>query len=114
MIFKIGEIDVGKLIIPPEISDTFRSQSVNYTLDGSAVIDRVSALSKTHIVVQIPLIDSVKWAEIKAVIAAISFPVTVDEKTYTMHLDGDIPTPVIYTADGGYICGDIALSFEEV
>ncbi|MBP1543800.1 MAG: hypothetical protein J6A16_06870 [Oscillospiraceae bacterium] len=114
MIFMIGDIDMGKLMIPPEISDTFRSQSVNYTLNGSAVIDRISEFTKKRISVQIPLIPSDKWAEIKAIITPMSFPVAVDDSTYTMRLDGDIPTPVIYTTEGGYLCGDISLVFEEV
>lgn len=114
MIFMIGDIDMGKLMIPPEISDTFRSQSVNYTLNGSAVIDRISEFAKKRISVQIPLIPNDKWTEIKAVITPMSFPVTVDDSTYTMRLDGDIPTPVIYTTEGGYFCGDISLVFEEV
>ena len=42
MILKIGDIDVSKFILPPDIADTFRSQSVNQTLNGSLVVDRIS------------------------------------------------------------------------
>lgn len=114
MLFKIGDIDLGKLIIPPEITDVFRSQSVNYTLNGSAIIDRISEFSKKRITVQLPLIDSARWGEIKTVIAGMTFSVMVDSEIYTMRLDGDIPTPVIYTTEDGYFCGDISLTFEEV
>ncbi len=114
MVFKISDIDVGKLILPPQITDVHRSQSVNYTLNGSCIIDRISAAAKKQIAVQIPLIDSAKWAEVKAVISLMSFAVTVDDTAYTMRLDGDIPTPVLYTTEGGYVCSDISLVFEEV
>lgn len=49
MILKMGDIDVSKFILPPDIADTFRSQSVNQTLNGSLVVDRISELSKKRI-----------------------------------------------------------------
>lgn len=114
MTFKIGEIDISKLISPPEITDTFRSQSVNYTLNGSLIVDRISELMKKRIAVQIPLIAQKKWEEIKAVIRPISFEVSVDGAAYTVHLDGDLPTPVLYADGGEVMCGDISLTFEEM
>lgn len=114
MTFKIGDIDVSKLILPPEMIDTFRSQSVNYTLNGSLVVDRISELTKKRITVQIPLIPSDKWEEIKTVIKPISFSVSVDSTSYTVHLEGDIPTPVLYADGANIMCSDISLTFEEM
>lgn len=114
MVFKIGELDVSKLILPPEIIDTFRSQSVNYTLNGSLVIDRISELTKRRITVQIPLISGEKWTELKETIRPISFAVSIDGAAYTVHLDGDLPTPVLYADGGEVMCGDITLTFEEM
>lgn len=114
MTFKIGDIDVSKLILPPEMTDAFRSQSVNYTLNGSLVVDRISELSKKRISVQFPLIPLAKWEEIKAIIKPISFAVSVDSVSYTVHLDGDIPTPVLYADGEDIMCSDISLTFEEM
>lgn len=114
MTFKIGDIDVSSLILPPEMSDTFRSQSVNQTLNGSLVVDRISELTKKSITVQIPLISNESWLQIKTVIRPISFTVSVDSVTYTVHLDGDIPTPVLYADGDDIMCSDISLTFEEV
>lgn len=114
MIFKIGEIDVGKLITPPKIEDTFRSQSIAYTLSGAAVIDRISEYTKKRITVEIPLIAADKWEVLKAVLLAISFSVTVDDTAYIMHLDGDLPSPLLYDNDSERVYSDIKLVFEEV
>lgn len=114
MTLKIGDIDVSKLILPPDISDTFRSQSVNQTLNGSLVVDRVSELCKKRISVQFPIISLAKWEEIKAVIKPITFNVSVDSKNYSVHLSGDIPTPVLYADGDDVMCSDISLIFEEM
>ena len=52
--------------------------------------------------------------QIKSVIRPISFTVSVDSVTYTVHLDGDIPTPVLYADGDDIMCSDISLTFEEV
>ena len=41
MTVKIGDIDISRYILPPEITDVFRSQSVAQTLNGSLVVDRI-------------------------------------------------------------------------
>lgn len=114
MVFKIGEIDVSKFIQPPEITDTFRSQSVNQTLNGSLVVDRISELTKKRITVQLPLVTKAKWEEIKAVITPISFSVSIDGTSWTVHLDGDLPTPILYADGEDIMCSDISLTFEEM
>lgn len=114
MVFKIGTIDISRLILPPEITDTFRSQSVNYTLNGSLIVDRISELTKKKITVQIPLITQKQWNEIRAVIKPISFEISVDSAVYKVHLDGDMPTPVLYAGENEVMCGDISLTFEEM
>ena len=114
MVFKIGDIDVSGIILPPEINDTFRSQSVAQTLNGSLVVDRISELTKARITVQIPLVPKAKWEAIKAVIKPISFVVSVDSTSYTVHLDGDIPTPILYADGDNIMCSDISLTFEEM
>lgn len=114
MTFKIGEIDVSKLILPPDINDVFRSQSVNQTLNGSLVVDRISELSKKRIEVRFPMIPLEKWTEIKAVIKPITFSVSVDGDTYSVHLSGDIPTPVLFANGDEIMCSDISLTFEEM
>lgn len=114
MILKIGDIDVSRLILPPDITDTFRSQAVSQTLNGSLVVDRISELSKKRIAVQFPLIPLAKWEKIKAVIKPITFNVSVDSKTYSVHLSGDIPTPVLYADGNDVMCSEISLTFEEM
>ena len=114
MTLKIGDIDVSKYILPPDIADTFRSQSVNQTLNGSLVVDRISELSKKRISVQFPIIPLAKWEEIKAVIKPITFNVSVDSSVYSVHLSGDIPTPVLYADGEDVMCSEISLVFEEM
>ena len=114
MTVKIGDIDISRYILPPEITDVFRSQSVAQTLNGSLVVDRISELTKTRVAVQIPLIPRAKWEEIKAAIKPISFAVSVDSKTYTVHLDCDIPTPILYADGADVMCSEISLTFEEM
>lgn len=114
MTVKIGDIDISGYILPPDITDVFRSQSVAQTLNGSLVVDRISELTKTRISVQIPLISRAKWEQIKALIKPISFTVSVDSRVYTVHLDGDIPTPILYADGADVMCTDIALTFEEM
>lgn len=114
MTVKIGEIDVSAVILPPEITDTFRSQSINYTLNGSMIVDRISSFTKKRITVQIPLISGEKWAEIKEIIKPIAFTVSVGSAAYTVHLDGDIPTPMLYADGEDIMCSDITLTFEEM
>lgn len=110
MILKIGDIDVSKFILPPDIADTFRSQ----TLNGSLVVDRISELSKKRISVQFPIVPLAKWEEIKAVIKPITFNVSVDSSVYSVHLSGDIPTPVLYADGDDVMCSEISLVFEEM
>lgn len=114
MTVKIGDFDISGYILPPDIADVFRSQSVAQTLNGSLVVDRISELTKTRISVQIPLISRAKWEQIKALIKPISFTVSVDSRVYTVHLDGDIPTPILYADGADVMCTDIALTFEEM
>lgn len=114
MVFKIGDIDVSKLILPPDITDTFRSQSVAQTLNGSLVVDRISEFTKKRISVTFPVVLLSKWEEIKEVIKPISFAVSIDSKSYTVHLDGDMPTPILYADGSNTMCSDISLTFEEM
>lgn len=114
MTFKIGDLDVSKFILPPEITDTFRSQSVTKTLNGSLVIDRISELTKKRISVQIPLIPYDEWEAVKTMILPMTFAVYVDGILYSVHLDGDIPTPILYADGDNIMCSDISLTFEEV
>ena len=114
MVLKIGDVDVSKYILPPDIADTFRSQSVNQTLNGSLVVDRISELSKKRISVQFPIVPLAKWEEIKAIIKPITFNVSVDSSVYSVHLSGDIPTPVLYADDDDVMCSEISLVFEEM
>ena len=114
MVLKIGDIDVSKFALPPDIADTFRSQSVNQTLNGPLVVDRISEYTKRRITVQLPLLPKSKWEEIKAVITPISFSVSIDGTTWTVHLDGDLPTPILYADGEDIMCSDISLIFEEM
>lgn len=113
MTVKIGETDISKYITPPNIADTYRAQSVAQTLNGSLVVDRIGG-TKKRITVMFPLLPLAKWEEIKALILPISFSVSVDSAAYTMHLDGEIPTPIKFAAGDDVMCGEISLTFEEM
>ena len=52
--------------------------------------------------------------EIKTVINPITFNVTVDSSVYSVHLSGDIPTPVLYADGDDVMCSEISLVFEEM
>lgn len=107
-------IDLSAVITPPAVSETNRTQSVNYTIGGATVIDRISNSLKRRMELTIPVITKEQWNSVKAVLNEMSFMVIWDGKTYEMRLDGEIPTPVITAGADSYLAGDIKLALDEM
>lgn len=107
-------IDLSHRITPPAISETNRTQSVNYTIGGAAVIDRISSSVKRRIELTIPLIPKEEWDKIKVILREMSFLAFWEDKGCEVRLDGEIPTPVLAASGDSYTAGDIKLELEEI
>ncbi len=115
MVFKIGDTDVSKCVTPPQITEEYRSQSVNYTLNGSAVVDRIANYPKRRIEVTLCGMDKTAWEVIKKYLkSAAELSISIDNENIPVYLDGGIPTPIIYAEKNGYVCSEIELAFEEM
>lgn len=115
MVFKIGDTDVSKCVTPPQITEEYRSQSVNHTLNGSAVVDRIANYPKRRIEVTLSGVDKAVWEPLKAYLkSAAELNITIDGEVISVYLDGGIPTPIIYAVNDDYLCSEIELAFEEM
>ncbi len=115
MVFKIGDTDVSRCVTPPQITEEYRSQSVNHTLNGSAVVDRIANYPKRRIEVTLGVMDKAAWEALKAYLkSAAELNITIDGEVISVYLDGGIPTPIIYAKKGGYMCAGMELAFEEM
>lgn len=109
---------LDSLIMPPHISDKWRSRGVEYTLDGTALEDRLGGTKK---VIKLPfgVIPQTKWEPLKAVLSKKSFELLGNvggssvSGTYRL-ADEEIPTPVLYVEDDEYMCQPFTVTIEEV
>lgn len=107
-------IDISNRITPPVITESNRTQSVNYTIGGATIIDRISNTHKMHIELTIPTIPDTEWNNIKAILKEMSFAIRWEGETHEVRLDGDIPTPVLVADSDSYLVGDIKLELDEL
>ena len=107
-------VELSSRITPPVVTETNRTQSVNYTIGGAAVVDRISSTHKRHFEITIPVISKEEWDKIKAILREMSFLVFWEDKGYEVRLEGELPTPVITAGINSYTAGDIKLEFDEM
>ena len=108
-------LDLSKAVLPPSVTSKNRTESVNYTLGGSAIIDRIADIQKVRMELTFPLITKELWERLKSeFFTEMSFKVLWDGHTYEMRVDGEIPTPVLFVKVQDYTAADIKITLEEL
>ncbi len=108
-------LDLSKAVLPPSVTSKNRTESVNYTLGGSAIIDRIADIQKVRMELTFPLITKELWERLKSeFFTEMSFKVLWDGHTYEMRVDGEIPTPVLFVKGQDYTAADIKITLEEL
>ena len=119
MAITIGGIAVDTMIMPPHISDKWRARNVEYSLDGSALEDRLGGTKK---LIKLPfgVIPQTKWEKLKSVFSQK----TINASGYIGGLnitgiyrlvDNELPTPVLYVdTTNEYMCQPFTVTIEEV
>ncbi len=114
MVLKIGNTDVSKIVTSYKKSQTCRGQSVQYSLDGTAHVDRLGDY-KTTINISFGIMPVSAWADICALLKSVSIAVDADGKSYTMHLSGEIPEAYCYKDPiKGDCVSEMEVSLEEI
>ena len=110
-----GSVDLSSVILPPSLTSKNRTESVNYTLGGAAVVDRVADIRKVRMELTFPLISKELWERLRSeFLTQMSFKVLWDGHTYEMRVDGEIPTPVLTAKGTDYTAADIKITLEEL
>jgi|GEM_PF-1346278 len=117
MTLEINGISIVNFCRPPQINKTHRSQTVDIALNGNTLVDRIGG-HKFSIIVEIPFIKDTVWYNLIIQLEQVQFPVRFDfggETHYKLfRLDGDIPSPIIYTKNGQSHFSGISLTLEEM
>jgi hypothetical protein len=117
MIFEIAGISIVNFCNPPQINKTHRSQAVNTSLNGYTLIDRIGG-HKFSIHVEIPFITSTIWYVMVASLESVAFNIRFDfgGETHSkfFRLDGDIPSPMIFSKNNQSYYSGISLKLEEM
>lgn len=119
MSLSIGGITVDALIMPPNISNKWRARSVRYSLDGTALEDRLGSAKKT-LTLPFGVIPQSKWESLKNVLSQKT--VTVSGYIGSLYInskfrvsDDEIPTPILYVDENSqYVCRPFTINMEEI
>lgn len=118
MALVIGGITVDNMIMPPQISDTYRARSVVYSLDGTALEDRLGG-TKKKLTLPFGTISQSQWEALKTVLSQKN--ITVSGYLGSLNVGGtyrladdEIPTPVLYVKNNTYMCKPFTVTIEEV
>lgn len=119
MAFMLGGTVIDSMIFPPHISDKWRARSVEYSLDGTALEDRLGGTKK---VIKLPfgIISQTKWENLKTILSQKTISVSGNigklnvGGTYRL-ADDEVPTPVLYVEKSEeYMCQPFTITIEEV
>jgi hypothetical protein len=117
MILEIAGINIANVCKPPRINQTHRSQSVNISLNGNTLIDRIGG-HKYSIIIEIPFIKDNLWYSIIPNLKLISFNVRFqfggEILTRQFYLNGEIPSPVSFVKNNQAYFQGISLRLEEL
>lgn len=109
---------VDDIIMPPTISDKWRSRSVEYTLDGTALEDRLGGTKKS---IRLPfgVISQSRWELIKTALTKKNITVAGNIGGIAINsifrlADDEVPTPVLYVENNEYMCQPFTVTIEEV
>lgn len=118
MALTIGGITIDSFVAPPQYSDKYRARSVQYSLNGTALEDRLGD-TKKEVKLSFGVISQNVWQSLKAVISQKTFTVSgyVGSLNFggTYRLaDDNVPTPILYDNNGIYMCRPFSITIEEV
>lgn len=118
MAFSIGGINVERHILAPKITDKYRARSVEYSLNGTALEDRLGG-TKKELEISLGVTPQSVWESLKKVLTEKTISVSgyvggLDiSGTYRLS-DDDIPTPILYVDGSSYVCEPLSFTLEEV
>lgn len=114
MVLKIGTTDVSKVVMTYKKSQVCRGQSVQYSLNGTAHVDRFGDY-KTTINISFGVMPVTSWTAICDLLKSVSTTVDADGTSYTMHLSGEIPEAYCYKDPiKGDCVSEMEVSLEEI
>lgn len=114
MVLKIGTTDVSKVVMTCKKSQACRGQSVQYSLNGTAHVDRFGDY-KTTINISFGVMPVTSWTAICDLLKSVSTTVDADGTSYTMHLSGEIPEAYCYKDPiKGDCVSEMEVSLEEI
>lgn len=119
MALSIGGVNVENYILSPKISDRYRARSVEYSLNGTALEDRLGG-TKKDLTLFFGVISQNLWEQLKDVLK--NKTISVSGYIGTLNVGGtyrlsenDIPTPILYVEENGsYMCEPLSFTLEEV
>lgn len=113
----IGAQDISDIITSTQPSQECLAESETITLSGRRQIDRFGTF-KTKLNLTIGKVKYSRWLAISELLKALPINVTMttdgSSKQYKMCLDGELPSPYIYTDSDGDYCANIAITLKEV
>lgn len=118
MALTIGGIAVDSMIMPPYIADKYRARSVEYSLNGTALEDRLGG-TKKEVKLSFGVISQNQWESLKTVLTQKNISVSGyvgglnAGGTYRL-ADDNVPTPVLYVENSVYMCQPFSVTIEEV
>lgn len=113
----IGTHDISDITTSPQLIQSCLAESEAITLSGRRQIDRFGSF-KANLSFVIGRVKYTRWLTISELLKALPISVTVENdgknKRYNMSLDGELPTPYIYTDSDGDYCASISVRLKEV
>lgn len=113
----IGTQDISDIVALAQPSQSCLAESEAITLSGRRQRDRFGTF-KTDLNLIIGRVSYARWLEVSELLKELPVSVTVvnddKEKRYNMCLDGELPSPYIYTDISGDYCAGIAITLKEV
>lgn len=113
MIVMINSEDISKHITAYDVIETRRGESVIYTLDGTAMTDRIGGFKRTA-KITFGLIPLSEWEKIKLILKKKTISLN-DGTEASMRLVGEIPNPYVFTdpIKGDCVTG-MSIELEEI
>lgn len=113
----IGDSDISDIVAVAQPVQSCLAESEAIVLSGRRQRDRFGTF-KTDLNLTIGRVKYSRWLEISDLLMKLPIRVTVvndeTEKRYSMCLDGELPSPYVYTDSDGDYCAGIAITLKEV
>lgn len=109
--------DISDIVGAARFTETCLAESEVITLSGKRQIDRIGNF-KAVLSFTVGTVRYSRWESISQLLKKLSIKVTVqldgNAKTYDMCLDGELPTPYIFSAKDKDYCAGIDIVLKEV